>query len=130
MDTAQVKAVSQRSFLGRSVLFASIQAMLIFCSLCTAWLLRFDFSLPYLSVLFSTAPILIVIRLAVMARFKLFHGGWRYTALSDVKDLLKAIALGSAVFVVVIRFVLGVSEFPRSMYFLEAVMSTVFLGGI
>jgi FlaA1/EpsC-like NDP-sugar epimerase len=114
----------------RSLVFALVQALLIFCSLWTAWLLRFDFSLPYRTVLFSAAPILIVIRLAAMACFKLLHGWWRYTGLSDIVDLLKAITLGSVVFLVVMRFALGVAEFPRSVYLLEILVTTTFLVGI
>jgi FlaA1/EpsC-like NDP-sugar epimerase len=130
MATLQFRALSQRLFVSKSLLFASFQAVLIFCSLCTAWLLRFDFSLPYRTLLFSAAPVLIVIRLGAMARFRLLHGWWRYTGLSDIVDLLKAITLGSVVFLVVMRFVLGATQFPRSMYFLEALVSTAFLVGI
>jgi FlaA1/EpsC-like NDP-sugar epimerase len=70
-----------------------------------------------------------MIRLATMAHFKLLHGWWRYTGLSDVVDLLKAITLGSVVFLVVMRFVLGVTNFPRSIYFLEALVSAALLAG-
>jgi len=130
MATVLVRALSRRGFVAKLVLFASFQAVLIFCSLCTAWLLRFDFSLPYRMLLFSAAPILIVIRLAVMAPFKLFHGWWRYTGLGDIMDLLKAIALGSVVFLFIMRFVLGVTQFPRSIYLLETLVSTAFLVSI
>ncbi len=51
----------------RSWLNAAFQAGLIFLSLLLAWLLRFDFSLPDRLLLFSAAPILIVIRLAPIA---------------------------------------------------------------
>ncbi len=109
---------------------ALFQALLIFCSLVLAWLLRFDFSLPYRLLLFSAAPILIVIRLAAIGRFGLLHGWWRYTGVSDAVDILKAITLGSAVFLVFMRFVLGVTSFPRSIYILEAVLSTALLAGV
>src|ERR1700682_2662090 len=130
MATKLDRALSRRALVSKSVLVASIQAMLILCSLCLAWLLRFDFSLPYSAVLLSAAPVLIVIRLGVMSRFKLFHGWWRYTGLSDVLDLLKAIALGSIVFLFIMRFVLGVTQFPRSIYLLETLVTTAFLVGI
>jgi FlaA1/EpsC-like NDP-sugar epimerase len=130
MATLLVRALSRRSVVAKLFLFASLQAVLIFCSLYTAWLLRFDLSLPYRTLLFSAAPILIVIRLAVMAFFKLFHGWWRYTGLSDIIDLLKAIALGSVFFLFIMRLALGVTQFPRSIYLLEALVSAAFLIGI
>jgi FlaA1/EpsC-like NDP-sugar epimerase len=130
MASLKISASSERYFVAKSLLFASFQGVLIFCSLCIAWLLRFDFSLPYRTVLFSALPVLIAIRLAAIARFKLLHGWWRYTGLSDIVDLLKAITLGSVVFLVVMRFVLAITLFPRSIYFLETLVSMALLVGI
>src|SRR5215470_5946959 len=114
----------------RSWFIALFQALLLLVSLISAWLLRFDFSLPDRLLLFSTAPILIVIRLATIGRFGLLHGWWRYSGVSDVLDILKAITLGSAVFLVFMRFALGVTSFPRSIYILEAVLSAALLAGV
>ena len=79
----------------RTWLIAFFQAFLIFAALVLAWLLRFDFSLPYRALLLSAAPLLIVIRLAAIGRFGLLHGWWRYTGVSDALDIVKAITLGS-----------------------------------
>ncbi len=114
----------------RSLFIALFEALLVFVALVLAWLLRFDFSLPDRLLLFSAAPILIVIRLAAIGRFGLLHGWWRYTGVSDALDILKAITLGSAVFLVFMRFVLGVTSFPRSIYVLEAVLSMALLAGV
>jgi FlaA1/EpsC-like NDP-sugar epimerase len=130
MTTAQIRAVSQNTLVSNWALVAGLQALLILGSLVAAWLLRFDFSLPDATLLFSAAPVLIVLRLVAMARYKLFHGWWRYTGLSDVVELLKAITLGSAMFVVLMRFILVVTPFPRSIYILEALISTSLLAGI
>jgi FlaA1/EpsC-like NDP-sugar epimerase len=114
----------------RTWLVALFQALLILSSLVLAWLLRFDFSLPHRALLFSVAPLLIVIRLAAIGRFGLLHGWWRYAGVSDVLDILKAITLGSVVFLFVTRFVLGVTAFPRTIYILEAVLSIGLLAGV
>jgi FlaA1/EpsC-like NDP-sugar epimerase len=114
----------------RTILVALFQALLVFTALVLAWLLRFDFSLPYRRLLFSAAPLLILIRLAAIGRFDLFHGWWRYTGVSDALDIVKAIALGSAMFLFVMRFLLGVVSFPRTIYILEAVLSIVLLAGV
>ncbi len=111
-------------------LIGFFQALLIFASLVLAWLLRFDFSLPYRGLLLSAAPLLIVIRLVAIGRFRLLHGWWRYTGVSDVLDILKAIALGSVVFLFVMRFVLRVNAFPKTIYVLEAVLSMGLLAGV
>jgi FlaA1/EpsC-like NDP-sugar epimerase len=114
----------------RSWFIALLQALLVFCSLVLAWLLRFDFSLPDRLILFSAAPILIVIRLAAIARFGLLHGWWKYTGVDDAVAIFKAIAVGSVAFLFFIRFLLGVVAFPQSVYILEAVLSLALLIGI
>src|SRR5208337_5364211 len=114
----------------RTWLVALFQAFLIFTSLVLAWFLRFDFSLPYRALLFSVAPLLIAIRLAAIGRFGLLHGWWRYTGVSDALDILKAMALSSVAFFFVMRLVLGVVAFPRTIYILEALLSMGLLAGV
>jgi FlaA1/EpsC-like NDP-sugar epimerase len=111
-------------------LLALFQALLVLCSLVLAWLLRFDFSLPYRSLLFSVAPVLILIRLAAIAPFGLYHGWWRFAGVSDVLDILKAVALGSAAFFLTTWFLLGARTFPRSIYVLEALITVGLLSGV
>ena len=114
----------------RSWFIASFQALLIFCALVLAWLLRFNFFLPDRLVLFSAAPVLIAIRLGAIARFGLLHGWWRYTDIDDAVAIFQATASGSAIFVFCMRFVLGVAAFPRTIYVLEPLLSMLFLGGV
>ena len=110
-------------------LIGFVQASLIFSALVIAWLLRFNFYLPDRALLFSAVPVLIAIRLGALARCGLFHGWWRYTDLNDAISLVKAMALGSVLFIVCLRFVLGNSAFPRAIYVLEPLLSTFLLGG-
>jgi FlaA1/EpsC-like NDP-sugar epimerase len=114
----------------RSWLNAVFQAGLILVSLSLAWLLRFDFQLPYPLLLFSVAPILILVRLAAITYFGLLHGWWRYTGVSDTIDILKAVITGSVAFWVLLRYLLGVTSFPRSIYFLEALVTAFLLAGV
>jgi FlaA1/EpsC-like NDP-sugar epimerase len=125
-----VKPLPSQFLRHRTIVVAVFQALLVFTALVLAWLLRFDFSLPYRGLLFSAAPLLILIRLAAIGRYDLFHGWWRYTGVSDALDIVKAIALGSAVFLFVMRFLLGVVSFPRTIYILEAVLSIGLLAGV
>jgi len=60
-----------------------VQALLILASLMTAWLLRFEFSLPHFSLLLQAAPLLLGFRLLAMRRYNLFHGYWRYTSVRE-----------------------------------------------
>jgi FlaA1/EpsC-like NDP-sugar epimerase len=114
----------------RTWLVALFQSSLILTALLLAWLLRFDFSLPQRGLLLWAAPLLIAIRLVAIAGFGLLHGWWRYTGVSDALDVVKAIVVGSAGFLVVMRFVLGVVAFPRTVYILEALLSIAMLAGV
>jgi FlaA1/EpsC-like NDP-sugar epimerase len=107
-----------------------LQGLLVLSALVIAWTLRFEFSCPDPALLFSAAPVLLVFRLASMARFGLFHGYWRYTGLSDAEDILKSVGLGTGGFVLSIRYVLGVTRIPLSIYVLEALLTGLLLGGV
>lgn len=106
------------------------QVWLVFCSLVLAWFLRFDFSLPYRELLFSAAPILILFRLVTLVAFGLFHGWWRYSGMSDALSIVKAVICGSAGFFLFMNFGLGMKNFPRSIYVLEAVITAGALAGV
>ena len=100
------------------------------CSLVFAWLLRFDFSLPYRHILLAAAIVLPTIRLAVFAKFNLLHGWWRYTGVNDAWDVAKAIVSGTAVFWVTMHVLPDGAGFPRSVYILEMIMSGTILSGV
>lgn len=106
------------------------QAWLIVCSLVFAWLLRFDFSLPYRAVLLSAIPVLVLIRLGTMAYFGLLRGWWKYVGLRDGIDILKAVGTGSFLFLIVMRFILRATGFPRTIYVLEALLTAGLLVGV
>jgi len=110
-------------------LIGLVQASLIFSALVISWWLRFNFYLPDRALLIAATPLLIVIRLCALARCGLFRGWWRYTDLDDAVAIMKATAIGSAVFVICMRFVPGNAAFPRTVYVLEPLLSALFLGG-
>lgn len=100
----------------------AFDTILFGASLIGAWLLRFDFTLPNRDILFAALPILVLMRLAALGRFKLLRGYWRYTGISDIADIVKATALGSLGFLVIERWLLGIKAFPISIYCLEALL--------
>src|ERR1700757_2988288 len=106
------------------------QSCVIICSLVLAWLLRFDFTIPYRSVLILSIPILVITRLGAMAYFGLLRGWWRYVGIRDGLDILKAVGTGSVFFSVIMRFVLASTAFPRTIYVLEALITAVSLAGV
>lgn len=120
-----------RILLRRNIWFIALfQAFLVLVSLLLAWLLRFDFALPNRGLLFSIAPILIVMRLAALLSFGLMHGWWRYTGVSDIFDVLKAVIAGSCGFFCATYIVLGAANVPRSIYILEPLITLGLLAGM
>lgn len=103
------------------------QAGLIFCSLLFAWLLRFDFELPHKSLLLWTAPLLILTRLAAIGFFGLLRGWWRFVGVRDAFNIAKAVLVGSLLFALTLRYGFNVSSFPRSIFFIEAILTAGFL---
>ena len=113
----------------RHIVIVIVQAALIVLAAAFAWLLRFDFTFPQPRVFLLALPLLMAMRLAAMARFNLFHGYWRYTGMSDALDIVEAVAIGSAGFLIAERWIFGVTLFPISVYCMEAILTALALGG-
>ena len=113
----------------RPVFICAFQAILVFSSLVLAWLLRFDFTLPYRRVLLTSAVILVAVRLVTLLCFKLHRGWWHYAGVGDVVNILKAVSSGSLVFFLLNRYLFRVAAFPRSIYFLEPILTASLLAG-
>ncbi len=107
-----------------------LELILIVLSGTVAWLLRFDFTFPQPALFLRALPLLLLLRMAAMARFHLFHGYWRYSGISDAVDVIKAVLLGSLAFLLIERWVLLQAPLPISFYFLEAMLTALALGGI
>jgi len=121
--------LSQVTFNRRLFFIYIFQAMLVSSSLILAWLLRFDFSLPYRRVLLTYGLLLVVTRLVTLSFFKLNHGWWHFASASDALNILKAVISGSLGFFIFSDYLLGLSAFPRSVYFLEAILTASLLAG-
>lgn len=100
------------------------QGGLVACALILSWLLRFDFTLPYRSILLPAIPILVVIRIAAMSYFGLLRGWWRYVGIRDGLDILKAVASGSVLFAMIMHFASASAGFPRTIYVLEPLLTS------
>ncbi|MGH9765249.1 MAG: nucleoside-diphosphate sugar epimerase/dehydratase, partial [Blastocatellia bacterium] len=109
---------------------ATFQAMLVLGSLILAWLLRFDFKLPYARLLSIGAVVLVLIRLLTLRIFNLHRGWWNYTGIADVVGVVKAVGLGSLIFVLITQTLPSFRGFPRSILILEPVLTIGLLAGV
>src|SRR5260370_15898866 len=129
MIRKHVVRLPQILFNKRPAFIYAFHVLLVATSLALGWLLRFDFSLPYRRVLLSSGLLLVVVRLITLRLFNLNHGWWHFASVSDVMNILKAVAVGSGAFFAVNRYFFGAIGFPRSLYFFEAVLTACFLPG-
>jgi FlaA1/EpsC-like NDP-sugar epimerase len=107
-----------------------LHASLIVIAAICAWLLRFDFALKSRSIILNALPILALCRIAALSRFKLLNGNWRYTGVHDARDIVAATLAGSAGFIISYRYVLGVKEFPISVYVIEFLLTGLFITAV
>ncbi len=107
-----------------------LNSVLVCVSFLCSWTLRLEFHLPQRSLFLITVPILISIRIVSMAKFDLLHGWWHYAGVNEAVDIAKSVLAGSVVFLIVVRYALGLRAVPLSVYFTEAVLTAFFLASV
>ncbi len=114
----------------RSWIIALFHVLLVAASFLFAWLLRFDFRLTFPGLMFACLPLLVLSRLGALVIFKLVHGYWNHSGVTDVVDIIKAVGLGTIAFVISVRAVIGANAFPFSIYLIEAMTTAAALAGV
>jgi FlaA1/EpsC-like NDP-sugar epimerase len=114
----------------RSWVIAMFHIVLVAASFLFAWLLRFDFRFTFPRLMLACLPLLVISRLGALIIFKLVHGYWNHSGVTDVVDIIKAVTLGSLAFVVSIQIVIGTHAFPFSIYLIEAMTTAAALAGV
>ncbi len=102
-----------------------------FLALACAFFIRFDFSLParYIAVFYRALPILVAARMISYFYYRSFAASWRFAYLKDLMDSVKAIVLGSTLFLALMVFMNRLDDFPRSVFLLEALLSLGLIAG-
>ena len=97
-----------------------------------AFLLRFDGRVPAWAVetFWQTLPWLVAIRALTFIPFRLYQGLWKYTSLYDLQALFAGIATSSALFFLFTKTPLGPETYPRSVFFIDALLLLLMLGGL
>ena len=105
--------------------------VLTICSYWLAYLLRFNFNVPqsfYLRWL-ELLPVLLLIRILCYYFFGLYGGVWRYASMNDLVRILKAVTLGSLLFIGYGIFRYHLVDLPRSVFLIDWFVLIIFLGG-
>ena len=115
----------------RGHLILAFHAATIVISLVTAFLLRFDFSIPgeVHALVFRALWIALLLKMPVFFTARLHTGSWRFAGISDLRRILVANAIASAAFTVVALFWHRWSGFPRAVCVIDFLMCFLITGG-
>jgi len=104
---------------------------IILASYFAVWL-RFDGAIPQreFSLYLQMLPWLLVIRGATFIPFQLYQGLWRYTSVHDLRRIVSAVAVSTAIFYVLVQWILGIHDYPRSVFFIDSMLLISIAGGI
>jgi len=94
-------------------------------------LLRFNFAIPVDNLILLTRilPIILLVKILCFYFFDLYHGMWRYTSLTDLLDIFKAVTLSSLMVVLVSLFANRAAGFSRSVFILDWGLTFFFIAG-
>lgn len=97
-----------------------------------AYMLRFEFHMDQDQFRQCMIGLLLMIpvKLLFFYLFGLYHGMWRYTSLIDLKKVFTAVAVSSLVITAIVAFLFRFQGFPRSVFFIDFILTLLFIGGI
>jgi UDP-GlcNAc:undecaprenyl-phosphate GlcNAc-1-phosphate transferase len=90
----------------------------------TAFLLRFDGQLAseYYRQVIAALPLVITVQLGAMLALGLYQGLWRYTSMSDLSTLIKAVTGAWVASMLTIVFVFRLQSFSRGMLVMDGIL--------
>jgi len=105
--------------------------VLIFLANYLAFWIRFDGAIPAqeLALFVQLIPWLILLRGVVFVPLRLYQGLWRYTGIWDLRNVIYGVFLSTAVFYIVVHWVLGLKNYPISIFIVDSLLLIFFMGG-
>ena len=105
-----------------------VDALLVGAANYLAFWLRFDGVIPaaYWTLWLQTIPGLLLIRGVVFDGFHLYDSVWQYVDLRDLRAIVASVTASSVLFFLLIRGVLELRAYPRSVFVIDLVL-VVFL---
>ena len=116
----------------RRLVLVLLHLALVTASFWAAFAIRFDFDFDRIPThkFWESLPILLAVRLASLAGFRLFRGMWRYVAIPDLLQILKATIVSTAAFIFLQWWLFGFYGFPRSVILIDFAGNILVLSGI
>lgn len=128
--------------LKRFLFFTFWDVVIILFSLYLSFLLRFEFAIPdvYAARLFHAIPLFVVVKLVAFGLFRMYSVTWRFVGIRDLWNIMSALLVSEAVLMALILLPMpayrplvmsfAIPGFPRSIFFIDAMLSFLMLGGL
>ncbi len=96
-----------------------------------AFMLRFEVILlsGYLKQFLLYLPILLVIRLGFYCQAGLYKSHLRFSGIHDLIKIIQSVTLGGITFFIIIRYLIGDTSYPISIYILDMLLLLIISGG-
>ncbi|HEX3701706.1 MAG TPA: polysaccharide biosynthesis protein, partial [Vicinamibacterales bacterium] len=116
----------------RRAAVVGIQLGLVVASNYIAFWLRFEGSIPRVELerFAATIPLLIGVRAVCFVPFHLYSGLWKYTGISELRNMVLAVVWSTSVFAAVIRWGWDLSGYSRSVFVIDSIVLVTFLSAI
>lgn len=108
----------------------TIDAILVTIAYFGSFLIRFEGVVPsiHMQAFLATVYWIVPVYLASFAVFNMYKGMWRYTSLVDSLYLIKAVAVGTAVTIIMILFLHLFDGFSRSVFVINGLLIFMLVG--
>ena len=115
----------------RRVIVVALHVVMVLACYYFAFLLRFDGAIDKLhwQIFLRMLPLVAGVELLTFIPYGLYRGLWRYIGIRDLGNLIEATLAATVVSYLLIDWVLQVSNYPRSIYVINALLLVVVLGG-
>ncbi len=112
-------------------LFRILLDVLLLClSQLFSYLIRFEGNIPdyMMQVLALSIVPIVAVKIIVFRFFNLYRGMWRYTGITDLKNIILASLVSTVIVILAILFGFHFEGFSRSVYVMDMIL-TIFLVG-
>jgi FlaA1/EpsC-like NDP-sugar epimerase len=129
--TSPLELALERLYSFRAAVLIPAHALLIVMANQAAFWLRFDGSVPEVQRPYDVTmlPLLLLVRLGMFIPMRLHEGVWRYASIWDLRNILAAVGASSLVFFAIVHYVFGITQYPRSVFIIDAILLVCLMGG-
>ena len=123
----------RKSFFNRNFFIVlAIDVLLLSLSWVAAYLVRFDLDVPdkFVDEMLAILPVAILIKLVCFYIFDIYRGMWRFTGISDLFSIIKAVSLSTLSVILWIVLAYRFKNIPRSVVFIDWCFNILLISGV